>query len=386
MDSYKGALRTEADGYFYPARIILFALLLTVLLIAGCKEERVDLIVDNYINFLEITPEQEPDIRKILTEAKTVIANYYVSYDSAETAKNRYKLSKKEVVDLKISMMNNLYPVYNKLRQSLTRPQRSIFARSELNYLYSETRSDILKDYRADNEIPYQRHVFPVSRNYSDNNLNDNPFEPWTIYFGQSMFPSLFGSTRESISKNARRNFPIGIQATLINNYKPGDSDEETAADEEPDKYTEIRLMLFSRLHESFSDIERWVVFIECSDGTQIEPVKIVKQDRDWFSENRLLFSNELPPFLMNYSIDREEKPSRAGDNQRAEPEFDRRSRFGMTLHRNYYQVYFPKSVNNKPLLSPSRDFIKLVFLEEVGSKETAHGVWFFNWRGITVP
>ncbi|MCP4724713.1 MAG: hypothetical protein GY863_06740 [bacterium] len=49
--------------------------------------------------------------------------------------------------------------------------------------------------------------------------------------------------------------------------------------------------------------------------------------------------------------------------------------------YNTYYQLFFPAKISGNEILSPDNDYIKLVFLDEVGSRQRAEGTWVFDWR-----
>ena len=360
-------------------------LLAAMILVSGCRNDRIDLIVDNYIEFLEITPEQEPEARRILGDARGIFDKYYAKLDDAKAAGTR--ITDKMVVDGQISMMNELHETLKEMQRLLTDNQQEIFLRSELYYFYNETRSDLARDISLSDEydiLTYERMVYPglLSATNRSEELLQRP-GAWSIYFGQSVMRGVMRNISNSLSSNAR-NFPIGIQATLVNNYG-----QNAIAGEQ---FTEVRAVVQSRLHPDYTNIDRWVVYLETSGGLQTDPVRIEPVTKEWFVSEGLLNMNEMPEFITEPVAFRggmERRESRMGRGPVLERPFTGRNNDRQEMFRlssGYYRFFFPYKLNGTPIISPQTEWIKIVFLEEIGSKEYAEGVWHLQWDRISEP
>jgi len=359
------------------------ALVTVATALMSCTEERVNINIDNYIVFLKAAPEQEPDIRRQLEKARGIFSAYYAKLDSVKALRNTIPADrlKDELFKEKTAMASELYTVIRSVQELLDDDQRAIFARSELYHFFDEMRLDIMNDSRAADRIPYERRVSPGVQQPGGKGAAGSALRDWTVYFGQSVHP-LLGNAQGSLSRSARRLFPIGVQATLMNNYPAGNMqafNEPDAVNPDRRRTTDINVIVFSRIHESFTDINRWVVFLELSDNTQIEPVKVIPLTKEWFDENNLLPSSRLPSFFMPADAARERTGGEMGGY--------RNRRFpgisGQELYRSYYRLVFTYAINGTPLIYPGNDFLRLVFLEKVGSSESAHGIWYLDWQGV---
>jgi len=331
----------------------------------------VDIVVDNYIRFLEITPQQEQKIKEQLENARNIFIQHYTKLDSIDTG--MLKLSENALLDYRISMLTGLDSIIHNINNVLTEKQRSIFVRSELFYYFMEARNKILKDYADNNELSHELVVNPSEIPADvESEVNSEEAYAWTIYFGQNMLPFFSDRSRDSVSKSARGRFNIGVQATLVNNFnRDSNNTEESKTDIfNKKKTTEINVILFSSIHPSFTDINRWVVYLELQDGTQIEPATIEEISESWFENRNLLPENRIPKFLMNREST-ETRTTRA--RQSYYPD-------AFKLNRTYYKLLFPYAVNGVPLISHENSFIRLIFLEEVGSTKSARGTWHFQW------
>jgi len=361
---------------------IIFAAVLIVISgfsAAGCEEERIDVIVDNYLEFLEITPEQEPVIKAMLNTARSIVEDYYKIRDAAEQSKTR-KMTKDDLLNMRIDLLKRLSPVMESISQELNNNQRLLWRRSELYYFYTEIRRYALDNYNKAHKLSFEKTVTPgFLKQPKEGVFALDPIEQWTIYFGLPMYPNLAGDISNSMPPAARLTFPISIQATLMDTtllVRESDIALAYPQDISPESVIEMRVLLHTRLHSNYVDINNWIPFLELSNGAEIEPVKAVKRDEQWFADRGLLLSNRIPEFLTSTEPERE-----IPDRQMTERQAPMRSRGVFTTYTEYYQLFFPAFINEAPLISPAVDHIKLVFLEEIGSNNRAEGFWKFDWN-----
>ncbi|MFC1728696.1 hypothetical protein ACFL6I_00030 [candidate division KSB1 bacterium] len=351
------ALRSRSTGLV----LVLIALCMQIM----CRDERVELNVENYIRFLEVSAEQEPAVRRHLETARTTIDSYYEKWVMQKAS--REEISEEEYMAGATEMLKELNSAIKSINEELTETQRMTLLRTELYYFYSEMRSELVDYYSLEDTIDQEADVEPsrIHEGDSEYDLFD-----WTIFFGQNVFPRLIGQRRMSMSRNSSSRFPAGIQATLINTFSAGQI-QSPAGNLPKDMHTEIPVVLYSSLHRNFTKIDAWIIYLELPDGTQIEPVKIVPRDEDWFRERGLLLSNRIPEFLLTDPV------IYRGEEQPAAFE-PGRSMF--ELSSAYYQLLFPYAIKGKPLISPANKQIRMVFLEEVGGTQMAEGSWTFRW------
>jgi len=351
---------------------VTLLLLIALTVLTGCKEERITINTDNYIKFLEADSEQEPALRKLLGTARDIIQKYYTKYDAAVMQSG---ISDEEELDLKMDFLREIHPVINDINAALSPDQQFTFRRSELYYYYSDIQRNVLTNHMLGKRLSYEKEVFPAIE--TDETDSTVYIEDWTVFFGQNVFPSYYADSERSMTRAARRGFPIGIQATLFNNYSrenpAGLNVKPTGNEVQP--ATEICIVLYSRLHKDFTDIDRWVIYLKLPDGSLVEPEEIIPRTEEWFRKKNLLLSSRLPDFLM---------PSRLQTGRRREDAGIARGREELfKLNSAYYQLTFPFEVDGKPLISPANENIKIIVQEEVGSRELAHGTWKLSWHVI---
>ena len=351
--------------------------------VAGCELDKIDVIVENYLEFLEVTPEQEPVIKAMLITARNILDDYYKALDDAEQDKNK-RMTKDDLLNARIDLLERLSPVMENISRELVNNQRLLWNRSELYYFYTEMRRYALDNYNRIHRLSFEKTVTAgFLEQQKEGVVALDPVEQWTIYFGLPMYSNLAGNTANSMLPEARGTFPIGIQATLMDSTLL--NRESNVAETYPEDIThesviEIRVVMSTRLHPNYVDIDNWIPFLELSNSNAIEPVKIVERDEQWFSDRELLLSNRIPEFLTFTEPIREAPDRQMPERLPTEQQVPFRSRAEFTTHTGYYQLFFPAYINNEPVISPAVEFIKLVFLEEIGSINRANGVWKFDW------
>lgn len=347
--------------------------------VAGCEEERIDVIVDNYLEFLELTPEQEPVIKAMLNTARSMVEDYYKIRNAAKQSKSQ-KMTKDDLLVTRVDLLERLSPIIENISQELDNKQQLLWRRSELYYFYTEIRRYALDNYNKVHKLSFEKTVTPGFLEQEQKSVFAlDPVEQWTIYFGLPMYSNLTGNISNSMTPEVRRTFPISIQATLMDTTllkRESNIAETYPQGISPESVIEIRVLLSTQLHPNYVDINNWIPFLELSSGAEIEPVKAIKRDEQWFADRGLLLSNRIPKFLTSPEPERE-----APERQMTDRQAPVRSRGGFMTHTEYYQLFFPASINEEPLISPAVDHIKLVFLEEIGSINRAEGIWKFDWK-----
>ncbi|MCP4725016.1 MAG: hypothetical protein GY863_08275, partial [bacterium] len=336
-------------------KILLLSLLMLFL---GCRDFQPEIVVDNYINFLDLSEEQEKEIRPRLEDIHNQVHSFFEEINTRK--QNTQSISKQEELKLKIDLMDSISPVVNSIMESLNDEQMSYWARSELYYFYAQSRMNISEELLENYKIPYKRTV-PAELVRGEMKFNEKAeyIDNWTIYFGQNTFPFYYGKATKGIKggRMQKSRFPIGIQATIVDSAVHEFEDhliDNLPKNTPEDPYIELRAVLSTTRHPNFIDIENWVVFIETSEGIQIEPIRVEKKTRDWFFDRELLYASRLPEFMQP----RIQKKSDDASNRNM-----RRGGGAFQQYNTYYQLFFPAKISGNEILSPDNDYIKLVFL-----------------------
>ncbi len=353
--------------------IIAMSVIMT--LSSGCNEERIIIDVENYIDFLDLTSKQESEISPMFEQVKDIINNYNNQILVDSTVK-RNKQDRRDVrLKLKIYLLQELNPVISSIYERLDAIQRNSLKRSELYFHYNNTRQYVVNNISLGNELSFEQFVSPGNELSSNHLYTGSEYSKnWTVHFGLPMNSASNRNVRNSINAGGRRNFPSSIQAILMD--KTLLNSESSLHDSYPpdidiDSMLEIRVIIASRLHENFVDIKNWITFLELSNGTEIESVKSIRRDKEWFDDRiGKLVTNNLPDFIF------------AGDE--LEEQFQHkpspRRRARLDNHVAYYQLFFPAAIYNTPIISEEINYIRMVFLQEIGSENRASGTWILEW------
>jgi len=364
---------------------VTFTILFTIAFLSGCEEQQIHINVENYLEFLEVTDDNQPEVRPLLTKASEVIEGYNTSIEIGLEQSSTGRYSQDDLLELKTDFLELLHPVMIEIDEQLDDSQRFTWRRTELFYYYNETREYVIRNFNTNITLAYETTVSPgnVSQILRGSRLQ-SPVERWTLYFGLPMFSFYTGNTSGSISQRGRSSFPISIQATLMDNTLrelEKDKPEPLPSDVEPESVIEMRVLVSSRLHPNYSDINNWIPFIRLPDGSEIEPRRIIERDEEWFKERNMLVSSRLPGFLNTTLATRIPQQGRGGGGGRGNRGGRGRTSGGLSqTYNSYYQLLFPAQLTNKTVISPGTDYLELVFLEGIGSESSAKGKWKFVW------
>ncbi len=353
----------------------LLLLLVTVMIISGCKEIRPEINIDSYITFLDLSVEQEKIITPQLVNIKNIIDEYYSTVEPENTSEPQLPYEKE--IDLKVAVLDKVTPVMQNIRDQLNYEQLRFWSRSELYYFYSAARNEVADYYMDLFKLPYKRKVpYEIVSGKTNFENKQEYIDNWSIYFGKPTFPFYKKNNSRSIKSSqggGKYRFPLGVQA-LISNDKLSYYEKELK-DNLPENLPEtplmeIRVVLSTTDHPNFIDIENWIVYIETSDGGQLEPLHVVKRDKSWFESRDMLYTTRLPDFL---------KPGMQ-ENRRSDTERNIQRNTMIQQYNSYYQLFFSEKYKGHELFSPENSYIKLIFLEEVGGRSLAEGIWVLDW------
>ncbi len=365
-----------AHNYILTKRVLISGILLFALIFTtGCQEEQIILDIDSYIEFLNISESQIEEVRPIFDEISDIVNSYNLSIENDSQVKKGKQERRDFRLNLKIELLRQLNPVLSSLYEKLDVIQRNSLERSELYYNYLTTKRYVVNNIRPVSEVTYERFVTPKIELATDHiYTGEDYYKNWTIQFGLPMNSVSGRSIQKSINAGGRRSFPTSIQATLMDKTllerEPAGSNGYPAGFDSQ-SYLEIRVIMSSRLHENFVDIEKWIPFLELSNGVISEPVKAIKRDIEWFEDRSVkLVTSNMPAFIFS--------------NEELEEQFEKRPTprrsIRLESHVAYYQLFFPAEINNAPILSDDISNMRLVFLQEIGSNNRAEGIWHLIW------
>jgi len=355
--------------------LYIIAMSVFTILATGCNEERIIINVENYVEFLNLTFEQEEEIRPFFDQVKNIVDDYNNQILIDSTIKRKKQERWDVRLQLKIYLLRELNPVISSIYEKLDAEQRTSLKRSELYFHYNAAKQYVVNNISSENAVSFEQFVSPGNE-LSPNHLYTGSDYPnsWTIHFGLPMNSASSKSVRNSINAGGRRGFPSSIQAILMDKTL---LDRESSVhgsyppDIDIDSLMEIRVVIASRLHENFVDINNWISFLELSNGTEIEPVKSIRRDEEWFDDRiGKLVTNNLPDFIFEGEELEEQFQHKPSPRRPAKLE----------NHVAYYQLFFSAAVNNTSIMSEEINYIRLVFLQEIGSENRAAGKWNLEW------
>jgi hypothetical protein len=197
--------------------------------------------------------------------------------------------------------------------------------------------------------------------------------DSWTVTFGmrrQTPGGFFIGTGGEGTAGTS--GFPLKIEATFIDpliniaqkmeNIKSSEFSEDSVLfyfDNVQKDIIEIRLSITTTYHESYLDLNNWIIYLENDKIEQFEPLKIEKQERPLLSSSRTF------PLI--------KRPS-----QQISPDKNLRRALGEPIKSAYFSLFFKNKSKDKPIITEDTQFLKLVFLKEIGKNERAEGRWVF--------
>ena len=149
----------------------------------ACEEQRLQVNVDNYMQFLNINQETQQGIRPLLVSASEIGEEYNNAIAEGTSRSLSRVEAANELLQLKIDTLERLFPTMKGINEGLSDNQRNIWRRSELYYFYFDTRDYIFKHYRSNLGISYNISVTPgVTLSEGRGFRQQSPIEQWTVY------------------------------------------------------------------------------------------------------------------------------------------------------------------------------------------------------------
>ncbi|MCK4965701.1 hypothetical protein KAS50_01645, partial [bacterium] len=201
--------------------------------------------------------------------------------------------------------------------------------------------------------------------------------EQWTVTFGMRRNGSrsiLIGNGNAS----GDGRFPLRIKATLIDplvdfavNKKSSES-KDVSLESFSSHLNNINLneiviqiSLSTYYHESYLDLNNWIVYLENDNIGQFEPVRIETRETPFVKEPKMFN-------FFSYPDDEEspEMPQSRSQQQRF---------FRDPMKTAFYRIVFKNKTNGDPIITEYTRFLKLVFLKEIGTNEKSEGKWVFE-------
>jgi len=206
--------------------------------------------------------------------------------------------------------------------------------------------------------------------------------DKWTVTFGMSRGGSGgFSFTGGGGNPPGGVGFPLKIKATLVDplfviaQKRQNNRIREFSPDSAVSYFNsierdilEIQVSITTSYHESYLDLKNWIVYLENDKIEQFEPWKIEKREKPFIEQSRT--------FRLPYSQKRVQTPTVTNI-----PDMGPSRIFGDMSKSAYYSIFFRDKVQGKSLIRRDTEFLKLIFLKEIGTDERSEGKWIFLKR-----
>jgi len=283
--------------------------------------------------------------------------------------------------------VNKIIDTVEELTDLLDEQQKVKLFNVEIPTLYFEEAMVIQREYLMEE----QKKENPVVEVMPTINEKDIPaklpdlselLDRWTVTFGMRRGGSGgFSFTGGGESPAAGMGFPLKIKATLIDpllviaQKRQNNKIREFSPDSAVSYFNsierdvlEIQVSITTSYHESYLDLKNWIVYLENDKIEQFEPWKIEKSEKPFIEQSRT--------FRMPYYQRRIQTPTVTDI-----PDMEPSRIFGDMSKSAYYSIFFRDKVQGKPLISGDTEFLKLIFLKEIGTSERSEGKWIFSRR-----
>ena len=282
---------------------------------------------------------------------------------------------------------NKIIDIVGEIANLLDEQQKVRLFNVEIPNLYFEEAMAVQREYL----IEEQKKENPVVRVLPTINEKDIPAklpdlselqDKWTVTFGMSRGRSGgFSFTGGGESSAAGMGFPLKIKATLLDpllviaQKRQDDKVREFPSDAAISYFDsikkdvlEIQVSITTSYHESYLDLKNWIVYLENDKIEQFEPWKIEKREKPFIEQSRT--------FRLPYSQRRIQTPTITDA-----PDMEPSRIFGDMSKSAYYSIFFRNKIQGKPFIRRDTEFLKLIFLKEIGTAERSEGRWIFSKR-----
>lgn len=278
-------------------RRILFCLLPVLMIASACDKSTSLLDFEGLRNYLKLTPSQTEvisgHIQQVVAEVETYI--HVVRQVRQDLSRGRNRIDDRTVtMDTEVEAarqraVDHIRLIAGEIMEILTPDQQKRFDRivlpdlrespQELEFIMVQSHRDTFSALR----VKPVAHIKPLSSNDPNTVSYDELKEKRTIVFGP-------GGSSTGLER-----FPIFVTATLVDSVlaeaeirhtAPTDSIDGDAGQTWREAYYSvrhtrdmftIRLILSTFLHESYTSLDRWVIFIEDDEENRHEPADIIE-------------------------------------------------------------------------------------------------------------
>jgi hypothetical protein len=364
--------------------------LCALLFISGCKPSDLFYFPDHMAKYLEVTADQQDTVMPALENIRAELISFYQQtreMPSHLRSMDDRQMSWEKIEVLQESTWETLREAVEDLAPQLRPAQAQKLKDLPLPKLTFEERVNVSRTLLQGEKFSLRRKARVVPTLSTDAappiETYDELWDAWTLRFGNRNALG-FGDG----GRGGRTRFPLFIHATLMD---PALLQMKESGDATVPHYPwhqdeiEVRITLESISHDSFMDLNNWIIFLEADEMTQAELLRHEAVDSLWIPV-------DPSHGLMFRGTGEVEFTGRAGmtagggmgmggggyDN----PHQSMRGRSGMSrLQRQSYRLLFPATTAEGPLISDTTQELKLVFLRDVQDEERAEGTWAFSHR-----
>jgi len=339
--------------------------------------------------YLELREDQRETVFPKLTAIQEEIFRFFEKWEKKfrtsygfETEDAQIEFEKEQE-----SAVNKIIDTVGEIANLLDEQQKSRLFNVDIPDLYFEEAMRIQREYLMEE----QKKENPVVEVMPTINEKDIPAklpdlselqDKWTVTFGMSRGGSGgFSFTGGGESPAAGMGFPLKIKATLLDpllviaQRRGSNKTHEFPSDSAISYFNsikkdvlEIQVSITTSYHESYLDLKNWIVYLENDKIEQFEPWKIEKREKPFIEQSR--------SFRLPYSQRRVMPPTITDA-----PDMEPTRTFGDMSKSAYYSVFFRDKIQGKPLIREDTEFLKLIFLKEIGTAERSEGKWIFSRR-----
>lgn len=363
---------------FINVRIAVLIILMSGILIGGCEKKGLYYYPEDFANYLELNSDQREEVLPKLIEIQDKIIVFYEKWYGSlgrqgltpiirpDSLLNNAKLQVREFIHTKANeILPLLSPKQQEKLSSVRIPELGIreilTARRDREMVKAKEFSGFKKIALSEKAT-----IEPITEGTYNEIL-----ESRTIIIGNRRF------NRSSLGK-VTRGFPLVIRATIFddgfkkvynkwNNLQNSGSTTVAAETGEDENNLQIKITLSTYYHESYLNIERWIVFLETGSGIKIEPLRIEKNDEPFIPV-------EDDPYE-SFSMD----PRQWTGTDTTHNTTRRSPRDQFRAQQAHYTLYFPSEYEEESLIGIRRGDLNLIFLDEINGEDKAEGGWKFE-------
>ena len=361
----------------------LLIIIISFLTFFSCKKD-VSLFYypEKMVAYLNLNEEQKNTVLPKLNEIQKDIFDFFrkwrtefrsrFEFDS-ESQRDEFGIERDKVLE-------NTKNKVNEIADLLDAEQKKKFFNIEIPEIYFEELMMVQMEYQRENRKKENQQV-KVSPTLSFKDIPvDIPnlaklIEKWTVTFGTRRGASNgFFMSQIRQSSDGNPGFPLKIKATLIDplitiiQKMEKDSAITTEAaisyfDSNKKDLIEIQVSISTSYHESYLDLDNWILYLENDKIEQFEPVKIEKNVKPLSEQSRKPYANFYSGRIKS-------------ETSSESPDIHLGQFFGGFTKSKHFSLFFRNTVSEKPIITNDTKFLKLVFLRKIGTKDRAEGKW----------